>query len=364
MRRNPYNTVAGRWIRSVLLGVSFAVGLGGLAWGGEKMILDTDTPEKVALPDAATRREAARGGAGFDFLDRKSSVSGVGALPEIPHTMMPRSKKQLELLDKQKNFLLDRSGDTASKMMTAEEAAGVRGDTFGADEGSAGGRNSFERYISGAESETGMSGKKKSDPRMDFLSAGDSFGLDASRSQLGGGLAQFGFSRDKKKDNGPQIDQPDLFGGTLTASPFGLSKTQKEKDKAQKARDDFRRLLNPHAETHAADLAALKNSKGDASSIEPLAAFGSDPTRREVTPTTPLSSFGARGVEELSQRTENLLAPFQQANRGKSSISFGTFDATGSRFLNLNSSPSLAPSLSQPGLTPRPGMLDFPSRKF
>ena len=110
-------------------------------------------------------------------------------------------------------------------------------------------------------------------------------------------------------------------------------------------------------------LAALKNPKGE-SSVDPLASFGSDPTRKELTPTSPIGLAGARGVEELNQRRDDLLAPFQQANRGRSALSLGTLDPSGSRFLNIGSSAAPSPVGASPILTPRPGVLEFPSRKF
>jgi hypothetical protein len=103
---------------------------------------------------------------------------------------------------------------------------------------------------------------------------------------------------------------------------------------------------------------------GEGSSIEPMVAFSVDPARGGINATPPLIP-GARGVDDLLQRKEELLSPFQQGNnRARGALSFGTIDPAGSRFLNFNSGANLAPAVLPPSVTPRPGVLEFPSRKF
>ena len=351
-------SIVARFLSTTVLGLGLVVGV----VAGEKLILDTDQPDKVSLPDAATRREYGRGE--FEFLDRKSSVSGVGGIPEIPYTMMPRSKKQMDLFDKQKNYMLSKPSDS-SKAMTAEEAAGVRSGDWSGDGARSRSLSAFEQFISGDDDEGGVKKKRRSDAQTDFLPGVDPLGLDLGKTQLSGPFGRLGLTQEKKKDSGPQVETPDLFGGTMTSVGFALGKSQKDKDKekALKSRNDFAQMLNPAPDKATADLAALKNPKGE-SSVDPLASFGSDPTRKELTPTSPIGLAGARGVEELNQRRDDLLAPFQQANRGRSALSLGTLDPSGSRFLNIGSSAAPSPVGASPILTPRPGVLEFPSRKF
>ena len=152
----------------------------------------------------------------------------------------------------------------------------------------------------------------------------------------------------------------------MTASPFSTTKTLREKERNQKSRDDFARLLDPHSDAVVKEfkgLNPLMATPGEGSSIEPIAIFGVDPTRKELSPTAPLSP-SSRGVDDLVQRREDLLSPFQQGNKGRNSASFGTIDPGGARFLNFNSGANLVPVVAPPTVAPRPGVLEFPSRKF
>ncbi len=357
MQSAAFNLEVRNWLRAVLVGTCMTVGTALLA--GDKIIFD-QAPRKSDLPDADARKNL--GYDRFDQLDRRSSVSGVAGIPEIPYTLMPRSKKQMDQLERQKNFLLSKPEEPGGQLLTPEEALGVREAEWSTDQGKPRARNSFEQYIVGEE---GPVSKKKQDPGLEEIRVStDRFVFDPQKSQMGslGGLS-FGKER---KGAAQQGDQPDLFGGTMAASPFSSLSTVREKERVQKSRDDFARLLDPKAETGRKELKgwnALMRTPGEGSSIEPIAAFGVDPTRREMSPTNPLLP-NPRGADDLAQRREDLMTPFPQLNKARGALSFGTIDPGGSRLLNFNSGANLGPAVIAPTVTPRPGVLEFPSRKF
>ncbi len=357
MRRIEFSSSLASLWRTAAVCAAVSVLSAGLA--GEKIIYD-ESVKKSDLPDADARKGL--GFEKFDQLDKKSSVSGVVGVPEIPFTLMPRSKKQIEQLERQRNFLLNKPEEAGSQFLTPESALGVREEDWVSDPAQQRPRSSFERFIAGEDVPAGK--KNEGGALLEAVGGGGQLGFDLGRSQVGS-FGQLSFNREKKPV-GPQVEQPDLFGGTMTASPFSITKTAKEREKSQKSRDDFARLLDPHAETTQKEMRGLNplmTAPGEASSIEPVAAFALDLVRKEIGSAKPLSP-NSRGVDDLVQRKEELLSPFQQAIKGRSSVSFGTIDPGGSRFLNFGSGGNFVPSVQPQSISPRPGVLEFPSRKF